>query len=150
VYSVVRVTFAFKLLDCSVHHSSFISAPRGNVQSFHNILLQSSLHSLPVDHIPNSIKVFCLAILILQVVRMLPSINTQQRGELAYNWILVCICADQDLTRFVIFDEPSPAAALNTGERGIEFALKGGEVFVARLNRCLFSTPSIIQLLIMI
>jgi hypothetical protein len=141
---------AFKLLDCSVHYSSFISAPRGNVQSFHNILLQSSLNSLPINHIPNSIKVFCLAILILQVIRMLPSINTQQWGELAYNRILVCICADQDLTRFVVFDEPGPAAALDTGERGIEFALEGGEVFVAGLNRCLLFTPSISQMLIMI
>ena len=55
---------------------------------------------------------------------MLPSINAQQRGELAYNWILVCICAYQDLARLVVFDEPGPAAALDTGERGIEFALE--------------------------
>ncbi len=81
---------------------------------------------------------------------MLPSINTQQRGELAYDWILVCICADQDLPRFIVFDEPGPAAALDTGERSIEFALEGGEVFVGRVNRCLLSTPSVSQKLFMI
>jgi hypothetical protein len=93
-------------------------------KNFHMLLPQSSLNSLPINYIPNSIKIFCLAILILQIVRMLPSINAQQRGELAYDWILVCICADQDLTRLVVFDEPGPAAALDTGERGIEFALE--------------------------
>lgn len=93
-------------------------------KNFHMLLPQSSLNSFPINYIPNSIKIFCLTILILQIVRMLPSINAQQRGELAYHWILVCICADQDLTRLIVFDEPGPAAALDTGERGIEFALE--------------------------
>jgi hypothetical protein len=61
---------------------------------------------------------------------MFPSINSQQRRELAHNRVLVGICADQNLASLVVFDEPGPAAALDTSERGIELGLEGGEVFV--------------------
>ncbi len=40
-------------------------------------LLQTTLGSLPVDHIPNSTEILRLTVLILQVVGVLPSINTQ-------------------------------------------------------------------------
>jgi hypothetical protein len=75
---------------------------------------------------------------------MLPSINTQQRRELAYNEVLIGICADQDLSRLVVLDQPGPAAALDTGERSIKLGLKGRKVFIARLNRCLFLYVSLV------
>lgn len=94
-------------------------------------LLQSSLNSLPVNHIPNSIEILRLAVLILQIIRMLPSINTQQRCEFANDGILVGICADEDLTGLVVLDKPCPATALDTCQCGVEFGLEGGEVAVA-------------------
>ena len=107
------------------HSSASISYNRSSS------LLQSALNSLPVNHIPNRTEILRLAVLILQVIRMLPSIDTQQRRELAYDRVLVGICTDQDLTSFVVFDEPGPAAALDTCESGVELCFEGGEIAVA-------------------
>jgi hypothetical protein len=68
---------------------------------------------------------------------MLPHINTQQRHELAYNRVLDGICADQALAGLVVLGEPGPAAALDTGQRGVELGLEGGEVFVGGFDCCL-------------
>lgn len=45
--------------------------------SIHKNLRESLLGRLPIDHIPNSLEVFRLPILILQIIRVLPSINAQ-------------------------------------------------------------------------
>ena len=58
-------------------------------KNFHMLLPQSSLNSLPINYIPNSIKIFCLAILILQIVRMLPSINAEKWFELSDDRVLI-------------------------------------------------------------
>lgn len=75
---------------------------------------------------------------------MLPSIDAQQRRELSHNGVLIGICADQNLTRLVVLDEPSPAATLNTSERSIELRLEGGKVLIARLNCCLSPCISLV------
>lgn len=68
---------------------------------------------------------------------MLPSINPQQRLVLSYDRVLVRICADLDLSRLGVLDEPGPAAALDAGERGVEFGLEGGEGAVGGFDGCL-------------
>lgn len=69
---------------------------------------------------------------------MLPSIDTQQRCVLSYNWVLVGICADLDLTSLVVLDEPCPSTALDTCEGSVEFGLEGREIAVAGLDGSLF------------
>jgi hypothetical protein len=75
---------------------------------------------------------------------MLPRIDAQQRRELTHDRVLIGICADQDLTGLVVFDEPGPSAALDTGKRGVELGLEGGEVLVGGFNRCLFPCISLV------
>lgn len=58
---------------------------------------------------------------------MLPSVDAQQRRELADDGILVGVGADEHLSRLGVFDEPGPAAALNAGEGGVEFVFEGGD-----------------------
>jgi len=87
-------------------------------------LLQSLLNRLPVDDIPDRRKVLGLAVLVLQVVGVLPRIDTQERGVLAHHRVLVGVCPDLHLARLVILHEPRPATALDAGQRGVEFGLE--------------------------
>lgn len=104
--------------------------------------LESLLHHLPVDHIPDGTEVLGLAVLVLQVIGMLPSINTQQWCVLANNRILVGICANLDLSSLVILYEPCPSASLDTSEGGVELCLEGGEVAIGCLN-CSLRSPQL-------
>ena len=101
-------------------------------------LLQSTLHRLPVNDIPNGAKVLGLAVLILQIIRMFPSIHAQQRRELPHHRVLIGICADLNLTRLIVLHKPCPATALDTGQRSVEFSFEGGEIAVGGFDRCLF------------
>lgn len=78
-------------------------------------LLQPALNRLPVNNIPNSTEVFRLSVLVLQIVCMLPSINTQQWCELSNDRVLVGICANSNLTSLIVLYQPSPTTALDTG-----------------------------------
>jgi hypothetical protein len=61
---------------------------------------------------------------------VLPSIDPQKRRELAHHGVLVRIRPDEDLSRLVILDQPRPSAALDAGQRGVEFGLERAEVAV--------------------
>lgn len=65
---------------------------------------------------------------------MLPSVDAQQRRELAHDGILVGVGADEDLSRLGVLDEPRPAAALDAGEGGVELVSEGGEGAVRGLD----------------
>lgn len=65
---------------------------------------------------------------------MFPGIDTQQRRISAYHRILICVCPDLNLTSLVVFNEPRPAAALNTRKCGVEFRFEVGERAIGRLN----------------
>lgn len=89
--------------------------------------LETLLRGLPVKDIPDGLEVLGLAVLILQVVCMLPRIDTQNGSVLADNWVLVCVGLDQDLAGLVVLHEPCPATALDTRKRCVELALEIGE-----------------------
>jgi hypothetical protein len=93
----------------------------------HRTLLESLLRRLPVNHIPYSLEVLRLPVLVLQVIGMLPSINTQEWCELSNHWVLVGICSDKHLSCLVVFYKPCPTTALDSCKRGIEFGLEIGE-----------------------
>lgn len=99
--------------------------------------IQSLLNSLPVNNIPNSPKILRLPILVLQIVRMLPSINPQKWCVFSHDGILVGICADLDMSCFVVLYQPGPARTLDTGEGAVEFCFEGGEVSVGGVDCCL-------------
>jgi hypothetical protein len=87
-------------------------------------LLQPLLRRLPVDDIPHSREVLGLAVLVLQVVRVLPGINTEDRTELADDGVLVGVRLDADVAGLHVLHQPGPAGALDAGERGVELALQ--------------------------
>lgn len=89
--------------------------------------LETLLGGLPVEHIPDGLEVLGLAVLILQVVCVLPCIDTQNGSVLAHNRVLVCVRLDQDLAGLVVLHEPRPSTALDTRKRRVELALEVGE-----------------------
>jgi len=53
------------------------------------------LGGLPVDHVPDVLEVLCLAVLVLEVVGVLPGIDTQDGLELSDDGVLVLLRANQ-------------------------------------------------------
>ena len=89
--------------------------------------LETFLRGLPVKHIPDGLEVLGLAVFILQVVCVLPCINTHNGSILAHNWVLVCVGLDLDLAGLVVLHEPCPATALDARKRCVELALEVSE-----------------------
>jgi hypothetical protein len=89
----------------------------------HQNLLQPLLSRLPVNNIPNSREVLRLAVLVLQVVRVLPGVNTKDGTELTDHGVLVGVCLDTDVASLHVLHQPCPAGALDAGQSGVEFAL---------------------------
>jgi hypothetical protein len=87
-------------------------------------LLQPLLRRLPVNNIPHSREVLGLAVLVLQVVGVLPGINTKNGAELADDGVLVGVGLDADVAGLHVLHQPRPAGALDAGERGVELALQ--------------------------
>lgn len=65
---------------------------------------------------------------------MLPSVNTEDRSELADNGVLVCVGSDLDGTGLGVLDQPCPARALNTGQSSVELFLHGVEAAIVGVD----------------
>ena len=74
---------------------------------------------LPVDDIPDGIKVLCLAVLVLQVVGVLPGVNAEQRDERSSDGVLVGARHQAQRAALLVLDQPCPAAALNPSQSRI-------------------------------
>lgn len=84
-------------------------------------------HGLPVDDVPDGAEVFGLAVLVLQIVGVLPGINSQQRDQVASNRVLVCTGYKRQSAAVLVFGQPGPSAALNTGEGSVGLFLESRE-----------------------
>lgn len=87
----------------------------------------------PVYDVPNRTKVFRLAVLVLQVVRVLPGVNPKKRLEVAHNRILVRTGYQRQSTRSLVLDEPCPPRALDARKSSIGLLLqviKGSEILL--------------------
>lgn len=104
--------------------SRLVSIPFSHLTPNDQRLSKSLLSSLPVQHIPDSLEVFSLAVLVLKVISVLPSINTQDWSELASDWVLVGVVLDRELASLGVLDQPGPSGSLKTSERGVESALE--------------------------
>ena len=69
------------------------------------------------------------------LVRMLPSIHTQYRSELADNRILIGIGLDQHLASLRILHQPRPTTTLDTSQRSIKLLLEPIQASKAPINR---------------
>ena len=90
-------------------------------------LIKPRRHRLPVDHIPNRIKVLGLAVLILQVVGVLPGVDAKQRHVRPRDGVLVGARHQAQGARRLVLDQPRPAAALDARERRVGLLAEGVE-----------------------
>lgn len=95
--------------------------------SFVCLFLEALGHSLPVDNVPDGVKVFGLAVLVLQVVGVLPSIDTKKRLEVAGDRVLVRASDDAKGAAGLVLDQPGPTAALDSGQGGVDLLAQGVE-----------------------
>lgn len=68
------------------------------------------------------------------LVSVLPGVNAEKGLVLANNGVLVGVSADTDLAGLLVLDEPGPAAALNTSQRGVELVLELVEATVGAID----------------
>lgn len=115
------------------------------------------LSRFPVDSIPDGAEVLGFPVLVLEVICMLPSIDTEQWLKLPNNGILVLLAPfcvsiklaknmqlgkksadrvslDTDLPRFDVLDQPRPSAALNPCQFGIHHLLQVLQSTKRRVN----------------
>lgn len=95
------------------------------------LLLETLGNGAPVDNVPDGAKVFGLAVLVLEVVGVLPCVDAQQRLQVASNRVLVRAGDDAEGARGLVLDEPSPAGALDSSQRSVGLLLevvKGAKV----------------------
>lgn len=91
------------------------------------LCLEPLCNGLPVDHIPDGAKVLGLAVLILQVVGVLPSVNAQQRDQVASNRVLVRTSHQRQSASLLVLGQPRPSATLDTGEGSVGLFLESRE-----------------------
>lgn len=86
--------------------------------------LESLGNSLPVDNVPDGVKVLGLAVLVLEVVCVLPSVDAEKRDVVARHGVLVGTSDDLQSSRALVLGQPRPAAALDTRECGVNLLPK--------------------------
>lgn len=125
---------------------------------------EALLSRLPINHIPDSIEVFSLPILVLQaasqiidqhnrfhirtshtrkgihsLISMLPRINPQQRLKLPHHRILIRICPYPHLPSLRILNQPSPPTPLNPRQFRIHHLLQALQPTIRLINGALQS-----------
>lgn len=88
-------------------------------------LLEALADRLPVDDVPDGREVLGLAVLVLQVVGVLPGVNAEKGDEGARDGVLVGAGDEGQGARGRVLGEPGPAGALDAGESGVELLDKG-------------------------
>ena len=97
------------------------------------LLLEALGHVAPVDDLPDGAEVLRLAVLVLQVVGVLPGVNAHERLEVTGDGVLVGAGDKTEGARGLVLDEPGPAGTLNAGEGSVGLlfeVLEGAEVLV--------------------
>lgn len=87
----------------------------------------------PVDDVPDGAEVLGLAVLVLEVVGVLPGVDAEEGLVVAGDGVLVGAGDDGEVARGLVLDEPGPAGALDAGEGGVGLLLevfKGAKVLL--------------------
>ena len=92
-----------------------------------NLFLKSLGDSAPVDDLPDGAEVLSLAVLVLEVVGVLPGVNSEEGLEVASNGVLVGSGDDGQSASVLILDEPGPARALDSSKGSVGLLLEGVE-----------------------
>lgn len=102
------------------------------------LCLESLRDSLPVDDIPDSTEVFGLSVLVLQVVGVLPCVNTEQGDQVASNRVLVSASNKGQRATLLVLRQPRPTATLDTSKSCVGLLLEGREGSEVTVDRFLF------------
>lgn len=86
------------------------------------LLRVSSLGLSPVDHVPDGLKVVGLDVLVLQVVGVLPSVNSNNGHIRSSHGVLVGSGDGLQSTVLLVLDNPSPSGTLDTSQLGVDVA----------------------------
>ena len=73
---------------------------------------------IPVDHMNDRRQIIRTAILILEVIGMLPNVDSEQRPPFGHQRAVLIRCCIEDQFFVRVHREPSPAAAENSKRRG--------------------------------
>lgn len=94
--------------------------------------------SLPVDDVPDGVEVVGADVLVLEIVGVLPDINSQKRDQSSggLEGVLVCGGGDLKTLELLVVAQPTPSGTLNSGSLGVEL----GDELVKR-------TPGLLNLL---
>ena len=68
------------------------------------------------------------------LVRMLPSINTQNRLELPNNWVLIRVVPNLHTSSLRILHQPRPTTSLDTRKRRVELLLERVQAAIAIID----------------
>jgi hypothetical protein len=103
------------------------------IRQLSRLFLEALGDGAPVDDVPDGAEVLGLAVLVLQVVGVLPGVDAQQGLEVARDGVLVRAGDEAERARRLVLDEPGPAGALDAGEGRVGLlleVLERAEVFV--------------------
>src|SRR5260370_6442985 len=91
---------------------------------------------VPINRVPKRGDILRPAILMLQVVRVLPNIDSKNRCFffILFRDLVILIWCWRDLQIFTIHDQPSPTAPKKLGRRFAKLLLKIGEAPKSRVN----------------
>src|SRR6185436_20423937 len=84
------------------------------------------LRFLPIDYVPPRGDIFRTAILIFQIISMLPNIQTNH-SDRAFHNRRILISAGNNINLSAAFDQPGPARPKPRGSRSRELLLESGE-----------------------
>src|SRR5689334_5219791 len=85
-------------------------------------------HFLPVHRVPPRLEVIRAAVLVLEIVGMLPHVVAEDRGRLAVHERIVLIRRARDRELTTLVDEPHPPRAEPCGAGRVELLLELLEV----------------------
>jgi hypothetical protein len=91
------------------------------------LLLETLGDGAPVDDVPDGTEVLGLAVLVLQVVGVLPGVDAEEGLEVAGDGVLVGARDEAQGAGRLVLDEPGPTGALDAGEGRVGLLLEGVE-----------------------
>lgn len=90
-------------------------------------LVQAGFNCLPVDNVPDGSDVFGTQILVVQVVSMLPDINSEKRLQSSggFQRILISAGGNFESASFGVVSKPAPSTSLDCNGSGTHLVLHG-------------------------
>lgn len=92
---------------------------------YQNLSRESLLSLLPVDDAPDGLEIVDLDVLVLEVVSVLPSVNTDNGDMRTINNVLVRLSNNIKSTSLLVLNNPSPAGTLDASKLSIDVADEG-------------------------